>query len=419
MSSRSSISLSGSLNSALIRAVLVALLLLLGISFVAYKGVIEEQIHKDNLFTSDLVFDRFYHLMSMGLQADEIRHRLDLLQDEEQGIKYEILRSESVSRQYGGDDEISALQLGHLQERDFFLQRGLELTYYRPILFDQRCQNCHSGVKQGGLAGALAISSPVLSLKLPFRYLIWGGLLIVLLTLVSTLLILSFHARRNIIHPVEKLSEKMKNIDDHTDLVEIQRDSWKIREIDTLETAFHNQHQKLLNAFESLKRKAELDTLTGAYNRFCFEDLVDNALARAERQGEPLSLVMVDLDRFKDINDSLGHAAGDMALKRLARQLQKLLSSRDYLIRLGGDEFLVIAERYTREQMARVFERLVEALQEAEVGNPIGCTIEFSAGVAEYPQDAQTRPALIKIADERMYQQKLSRRHQRQPCEDA
>ncbi|MBP0049854.1 diguanylate cyclase [Marinobacterium sp. AK62] len=411
---RPSVSLSHSLNTALLRAALVALILLAGISFVAYKGAIEQQIYRDSHLTSDLVFERFYNLMARGAASEEIRAQLDLLQDETQAIRYDVLRSDLVARQYGGKVDLIQAQLERLEKRDFFQQQGLTLTYYRPILFDQRCQMCHDGVESGQLAGALAISSPVLSLKLPFRYLVWGVLLIVILTLVSTLMILSHHARRNIIQPVERLSEKMRQIDDHTDLVEAPRKNWRIREIDLLETAFHSQHQKLLNAYEDLKQQAELDTLTGAYNRFRFDDLLEKALARAERQSEPLSLVMVDLDRFKEINDSLGHDVGDMALKRLARQLQKVLRSSDYLIRLGGDEFLVVAERCTREQTASVFERLVEALQEAEVSNPIGCNIEFSTGVAEYPQDAQTRQALIKIADERMYRQKVSRRQQRQ-----
>lgn len=407
------ISLSRSLNSALLRAVLVALVILFAISLLAYKGAIQSQIYRDSLFTSELVFDRFFHLMARGVPAEAIEQQLESLQDEVLGVRYEVLRTEHIASQYGGQTELNPHQLDRLQESDFFQQSGLKLTYYRPIHFDQRCQQCHSGAEPGTLAGALAISSPILSLKLPFSYLVWGVLLIVLLTLVSTLLILSRHARRNIIRPVERLSDKMKRIDDHTDLVQMRRDNWLIREIDSLEDAFYSQHQKLLNAYESLRQKAELDTLTGAYNRFRFDDLLDKALARAERQDEPLALIMIDLDRFKEINDTLGHDVGDMALKRLARQLQKILRSSDYLIRLGGDEFLVIAERCSREQSEAMFERLREALAEAEDSNPIGCHIAFSVGTAEYPSDAATKPALIKCADERMYENKVARRQQR------
>ncbi|WP_051299385.1 GGDEF domain-containing protein [Marinobacterium litorale] len=406
-------SLSRSLNTALFRAVLVALLILVGISLVAYKGAIEKQIYRDSQFISELVFSRFFTLMSQGAPADTIQHELEQLYDEDLDVSYEVLRSNLVSRQFGGEAELTERQTLQLRQHDFFQHSGMKLTYLRPLLFDERCLQCHIGIESGELAGALAITSPIPSLKLPFRYLIWGVAMIVALTLVSTLLILSHHARRHIIHPVERISGKMKQINDHTDLAEMKRDSWPIQEFDSLEAAFHSQHKKLLNAYQALQQRAELDPLTGAYNRFRFDDLLENALARAQRQQEPLSLVMLDLDHFKQINDAQGHNVGDMVLKRLARQLSKVIRSTDHLVRLGGDEFLLITEGCTRGQTSTLFERLRESLDVAEANNPIGCHIEFSVGVAEYPLDTTSKQELIKTADGRMYAHKLSRRAQR------
>jgi diguanylate cyclase (GGDEF)-like protein len=396
-----------------VRAALVALIILLLISMIAYHAAIRQQIYRDSQFISDLVFDRFYNLMASGVPPDEIRQQIDQLHDDGLGVHYTVLRSDLIIRQYGGSEELDSRLQSRLHGGDFFQQNGLQLTYYRPLVFDERCQQCHSGIQSGDLAGALAISSPLLSLKLPFRYLIWGVLLIVGLTLISTLLILSQHARRNIIHRVERISDKMKRINDHTDLAEMDRDHWPIREFDSLEEAFHGQHRKLLNAYQTLQQRAEVDPLTGAYKRFRFDDLLDKALSRAQRQNKPLSVVMIDLDPFKAINDSLGHNVGDMALKRLTRRLLKAIRSTDHLIRLGGDEFLLIAEDCTQQQSLFMFKRLHEALRVAEENNPIGCKIEFSVGVAEYPLDSTDKQELIKLADERMYTNKLARRSQR------
>ncbi len=245
-----------------------------------------------------------------------------------------------------------------------------------------------------------------LALNLPHP----GLLLTLTLTLLSTLLYLSFHTRQHVVKPINRICDKLSSVNAHDDLAIFQHEEWRIAEFNSLESAFSSQHNKLLNAYTSLQQKAELDPLTHTYNRFRLPALLQGAVSRAKRQQKPLVLALIDLDQFKEINDKHGHDAGDMALKRFARQMLKVIRGSDALVRLGGDEFLLIAEECSIDLSQQLFDRLRVALDQAEEQNPLGFSISFSVGVAEYPTDTQDSDALIKQADARMYAQKQSRR---------
>ncbi|WP_180900819.1 putative bifunctional diguanylate cyclase/phosphodiesterase [Martelella soudanensis] len=152
---------------------------------------------------------------------------------------------------------------------------------------------------------------------------------------------------------------------------------------------------------------ARQDSLTGLPNRRSFEEESDRRLARARRQSDSFALFFIDFDRFKQINDNLGHEAGDRLLQEVAERLKKSLRAGDFLGRLGGDEFAVLVEGdISSETVGNVANRLLSA-----VGEPVtllGRTVATSAsiGVALYPRDGRNREALLKKADAAMYQAK-------------
>jgi diguanylate cyclase (GGDEF)-like protein len=158
-------------------------------------------------------------------------------------------------------------------------------------------------------------------------------------------------------------------------------------------------------AEEKLAYLAQYDPLTGLANRALFHDRLEQALARAGRDGDMIALMFVDLDRFKAINDSLGHTGGDSVLREVARRIQGRLRGSDTVARLGGDEFAVILEDLSEAQdAARVAEDLVSILSTPFISNGHDVPVAASVGIAVHPPSGQD--ALLKDADAAMYRAK-------------
>jgi diguanylate cyclase (GGDEF)-like protein len=161
-----------------------------------------------------------------------------------------------------------------------------------------------------------------------------------------------------------------------------------------------------------LNRLATLDALTGIGNRRVFYTRAESELARCRRKGTPLSLLMIDLDRFKSINDALGHAAGDETLRRFAALVHPHLREYDFLARLGGEEFAVLLPDATEEVALGIAERLRE-LTEAEhlpaPGFPVPTTA--SIGAAQLLAHERAIDQLMHRADQALYAAKSSGRN--------
>jgi diguanylate cyclase (GGDEF)-like protein len=151
--------------------------------------------------------------------------------------------------------------------------------------------------------------------------------------------------------------------------------------------------------FEQL---AHEDPLTGLPNKRAFHDRLDAELRRAAREYYPVAVVVMDLDRFKQINDTWGHAVGDEALIKLSEHVQAELRAGDFAGRMGGDEFTLALVRADAHSAERVLVRLREALAKVTIG-PAGERLYFSAGVSEFPRHARDRDDLLKCADTALY----------------
>ncbi len=165
----------------------------------------------------------------------------------------------------------------------------------------------------------------------------------------------------------------------------------------------------ILIEYEDLKKlqlNAVTDPLTDLYNRRLFAETFEKELNRARRYGQPLGLVMLDLHRFKEVNDKHGHPRGDEVLRAAAATLKKALRTSDYAFRIGGDEFALLLPQTDAEQ-ALALARRVETVF-AEVLQPLQLAVGVSMdhGVANFPQDGEQADQLIRIADERLYRLK-------------
>jgi diguanylate cyclase (GGDEF)-like protein/PAS domain S-box-containing protein len=157
---------------------------------------------------------------------------------------------------------------------------------------------------------------------------------------------------------------------------------------------------------------ANHDTLTGLPNRLLFRDRLEVALVQARRKSVKAAVMFIDLDRFKSINDSLGHFSGDRLLRGVASRFKQTARKADTLARFGGDEFvLLLGEITDRRHAALVAEKLIQSLNEPFVLNGRAVNISASIGIAVFPTDGESIEELMRHADMAMYQVKNSGRN--------
>lgn len=163
---------------------------------------------------------------------------------------------------------------------------------------------------------------------------------------------------------------------------------------------------------QELRYLANYDTLTNLPNRTLLAERLSRAIVRARRQGHRLGLLFLDLDRFKDINDSLGHATGDRILRAAAQRLQEVVGEANTVARLGGDEFTVLLEDLASgEEAERCAERIIQAFDAPlRLDDRHEIAISPSIGISLFPDNAQVPTDLLKHADTAMYQAKAAGR---------
>ena len=168
---------------------------------------------------------------------------------------------------------------------------------------------------------------------------------------------------------------------------------------------------RLWRGLEAVRRQAERDELTTLYNRTGGLPFLRDWVARAASWSVPVTLVFMDLDHFKGLNDQYGHEVGDMYLKAVGRWMSQHLRPTDIALRYGGDEFVVLLPEVSATYQPQVVDRLVEGLQELE---PVGGLprVSVSAGAAVAPQQAADLTALLRAADHALYEAKAKGGHQ-------
>ncbi|MEZ4270644.1 MAG: GGDEF domain-containing protein [Myxococcota bacterium] len=156
--------------------------------------------------------------------------------------------------------------------------------------------------------------------------------------------------------------------------------------------------------FAVLERHANTDALTGVLNRRGFDRALMRECALSDRRDASLAVLLIDLDHFKEINDSLGHSVGDLVLVEAAQRMRVELRAADVIGRMGGDEFAILLPECDTDAAIQVAERVLEAVRQMDVGGATGLTA--SLGIAATGQVDPTADALLEAADHAMYRAK-------------
>jgi diguanylate cyclase (GGDEF)-like protein len=228
-------------------------------------------------------------------------------------------------------------------------------------------------------------------------------LLIIVLPLVGLVLLTSFLVARNLLRPVLKLSEAAKEISAGD--LEVSLPVRGNDEMADLTRAFNEMTLRVRESQRTLESLAITDGLTGLYNRRHFEDTVDKDLRLCERDGRTSSLLLLDLDHFKEYNDHWGHTQGDTELKRVAAALKESIRATDMAFRYGGEELAVLLHSCPKGQAAQVAEKIRQAVRAPSVkpGALEGRTTTISIGVSTFPEDAHGVRELVDAADGALY----------------
>ena len=163
--------------------------------------------------------------------------------------------------------------------------------------------------------------------------------------------------------------------------------------------------ERIERLIRELDAAARQDGLTGLANRRAFEEQFAQEAARSRRDGQPLAVIVADLDNFKEINDHGGHAAGDASLAAVARVLREQIRSVDTAARIGGDEFAVLLPGAGEAEVAEVADRISGAV----AANSDGAPVTLSLGVAVGEPSSVTLDGVMRVADEALYAAKRAR----------
>jgi len=166
-------------------------------------------------------------------------------------------------------------------------------------------------------------------------------------------------------------------------------------------------NDELSSALATIQKMATNDTLTGLPNRAFFNEALAHAIAQSQRHGRPLALFFLDLDRFKNINDTLGHGVGDRVLQEAAGRLRGAVRASDMIARLGGDEFVLLVEEYRdTAHLGEIAGKVLKAFESSFLVDGQELALSASVGVCHYPSDGADAQELLASADIAMYRAK-------------
>jgi diguanylate cyclase (GGDEF)-like protein len=206
---------------------------------------------------------------------------------------------------------------------------------------------------------------------------------------------------KTLLIPVKQISQSISYQDDSSENISLPQAASE--EVHLLINAFNTMRRQIHHRQMALEYQSMHDSLTGLPNRALLQDRLEQAIRQADRSENEMSLLLLDLDRFKDINDTLGHPVGDRVLREIAKRLDASLRATDTVARLGGDEFAIITSYTDRSMIESLVARIVQDIERVIIIDNKNLTVGVSIGIATYPLHGLDVDTLIRHADIAMY----------------
>ena len=234
------------------------------------------------------------------------------------------------------------------------------------------------------------------------RYVLWGLASLALGFLVLIYLLIE----RSVLKPIEHISQV---ITEEGDKGQYHLEDKSSQEVNRLVTAFNSMRQQIHQRQMALEDQALHDALTGLPNRALLNDRIGQAVNIMHRSTQPMAVLLLDLDRFKEVNDALGHPVGDQLLQHVGQRLKTVLRDSDTVARLGGDEFAIIAPNTDTAYAGKFARKVIDVINEAFIIEAQKLYVGVSVGIAIYPQHGDDANTLMRHADVAMYHAKRNK----------
>lgn len=221
-------------------------------------------------------------------------------------------------------------------------------------------------------------------------------------------IIVYFMISRTVLKPIEKIANVINEEGKKTGTIILPKKS--SREIYALTTAYNAMRQQIHHRQMALEHQAMHDSLTGLPNRALLQDRLEQTIQQAKRHKSSIALMLLDLDRFKDINDTLGHSVGDRVLQEISLRLNKCLRTSDTVARLGGDEFAIICPDVDTIQASTFTEKVINHVNTPITIDEQNLSVGVSIGITFFPDNGDNADTLIRQADIAMYDAKRNKK---------
>ncbi|MBF0186741.1 MAG: diguanylate cyclase [Magnetococcales bacterium] len=413
-------------NATIARTLFLLFLIIISLSMLFLLGVTRYLKHEsisqlamvEARQQSELIFQSIYSVMRKGWDREEIDQMMLRLNKAMPDIEVAVVRSGKVAELFGetpGSKEARQdLEMQKVMQsgEEALLQVDDTLRFLFPMMAHKECLSCHGNVSEGDVNGVIDIHFPATRLKVPLEFTLHTTLITVGMMFLLLFLLLFLGVRTTLARPIVMLSEHMADIrkSDKPNRRLEMKTSW-LHEIKDLTDNFNDLMSRLDEAQEQLLIQSERDPLTQLYNRRKFDELFDRELVRSKRYDHEFVILMLDLNKFKPINDSLGHAAGDAMLVALAESFQEQMRENDVVARVGGDEFAVLLPETPASQAREMASKVVQIVSDTKTeyaGQPL--QVGTSVGAVCYPRDGDDAKSLLIAADMAMYADKASKR---------
>lgn len=396
-------------------SLIFASILIFAMSGAVRDHAVHQLAQEDARQTSQMVFQSLYSAMRKGWNKGEIREIIERINLSQPNLKVQVFRGEIVTDQFGemsGERQIIAQDAALEQSlRDgiavLLFPTAESIRYLYPVVAKQECLTCHTQSHVGAVHGVIDVTYPIKDLKISFSYVLNSIVGYTLLVLAVVFIVLYFKLRYLVVTPLARFVDVMHRVTRDMDLSHRVTGKHLIVELRRLAEYFNHLLLTVQDYNTKLEELSIRDPLTHLYNRRKFEEFLEYEIIRAERHDYAFSVIMVDLDNFKYINDTYGHPIGDLTLKELSELLSAQLRKGDVLARLGGDEFALLLPQTPPENGLPVARKLHEKLSVHDFELPIGkIRVTASFSMVSYPEDGRTRDALHTAMDVVLYKAK-------------
>lgn len=385
-------------NTVIISTVIIAILFAIYGIFIQSHSI-EKSVKTDTSMMSNLIFQNLYTVMKKGGTKEELDEVIKNSKENMPNVNISIIQNPKDSKDY-------IQKVFETKEAEVFNKMS-HIDFAYPVIYKNECTQCHTTAKAGDIAAVMHIEYPLIDLKVSLKEI---SLMIAILFLISVIVIFIIwyiYLRKYFVHPIEDLISQMREIKSHDDLKKKIKINTVIKEIKQLQKVFNNQNSKLFNTYYELENLSNTDNLTKINNRKRFEEYSSVILKSAKRYDFPFSIMLIDLNKFKPINDTYGHDVGDEILIHFTNTVNGVIRESDVFFRVGGDEFVLILPHTKTQDTIPIIQKIKESFKnDTYVKDDITIEISASFGVSEYPQDGDELEMLLKVADTKMYEDK-------------